>query len=381
MSVVGDAPTGHVGKAMRRKEDPRLITGRARYIDDISLPGTLWASLVRSPEAHAKIVSIDTSAASARPGMHARVHRARTWPIWAARCPWPGPRPGSRWPTPSTGRWPAGRSTMSAIPWPWSSARIATRSRTRPRTCSSSTSRCPSWSTRRRRSRAQPVGARIAGHQQGARVVAARRRRRGRFRRGRRGRRAARGQPPHRRGADRVPRRAGRLPGRFADPVDLHPGAPLRPPVHGPAARACRGSRAGDRSRGGRRFRLKAPGLRRGADGLLGLAQAGAAGEVDRDPDREHGRRPPGPRPDLPHQDGRQARRHDHRLPREDRGRLRGLQHAPHAADPIAGGVRDGGLLQDPQRPDRHQSECSPTSARPTPSAVPAGPRRPTCSS
>ena len=71
MSIVGDPPTGHVGTLMRRKEDPRLITGRARYIDDISLPGMLWAAIVRSPEANAKIVSIDTSAAAARPGISA----------------------------------------------------------------------------------------------------------------------------------------------------------------------------------------------------------------------------------------------------------------------------------------------------------------------
>ena len=69
--VIGDPPTGHVGQAMRRKEDPRLITGRARYVDDISLPGTLWAAIVRSPEAHAKIVSVDTSAAADYPGVHA----------------------------------------------------------------------------------------------------------------------------------------------------------------------------------------------------------------------------------------------------------------------------------------------------------------------
>jgi aerobic carbon-monoxide dehydrogenase large subunit len=61
----------HVGRAIKRKEDPRLITGRGRYIDDIVLPGTLWAAFVRSPEAHARIVSIDSSAAAARPGVHA----------------------------------------------------------------------------------------------------------------------------------------------------------------------------------------------------------------------------------------------------------------------------------------------------------------------
>ena len=56
-----------VGQAMKRKEDPRLITGRGNFIDDITPMGTLWAALVRSPEAHARIVSIDTSAAKERP--------------------------------------------------------------------------------------------------------------------------------------------------------------------------------------------------------------------------------------------------------------------------------------------------------------------------
>ncbi|HEX4673139.1 MAG TPA: molybdopterin cofactor-binding domain-containing protein, partial [Solirubrobacteraceae bacterium] len=58
-----------VGQSMRRKEDPRLITGQGSYVDDISLPGQLWAAWVRSPEAHAKITSIDTSAATERPGV------------------------------------------------------------------------------------------------------------------------------------------------------------------------------------------------------------------------------------------------------------------------------------------------------------------------
>src|SRR4051794_37237064 len=64
----GHAPEGgpHIGRAMRRKEDPRLITGRATYTDDISAVGALWMAFVRSPEAHAKITSIDTSAAAAR---------------------------------------------------------------------------------------------------------------------------------------------------------------------------------------------------------------------------------------------------------------------------------------------------------------------------
>jgi aerobic carbon-monoxide dehydrogenase large subunit len=56
-----------VGQAMKRKEDPSLITGRGHYIDDHTPMGTVWAALVRSPEAHARIVSIDKSAAEERP--------------------------------------------------------------------------------------------------------------------------------------------------------------------------------------------------------------------------------------------------------------------------------------------------------------------------
>ena len=65
--MAATAPSnGAVGQAMRRKEDPRLITGRATYTDDLTLPGTLWCAFVRSPEAHARIVSIDATAARER---------------------------------------------------------------------------------------------------------------------------------------------------------------------------------------------------------------------------------------------------------------------------------------------------------------------------
>ena len=58
-----------VGQAMRRKEDPRMITGRGRYVDDLVLSGMLYMAVVRSTEAHAKITSIDTSAAKQAPGV------------------------------------------------------------------------------------------------------------------------------------------------------------------------------------------------------------------------------------------------------------------------------------------------------------------------
>ena len=66
MSTVEEPTAKHVGRSLRRKEDPRLITGRSRYTDDIVLPGTLYVAFVRSPEARARIVSIDKSAAEAR---------------------------------------------------------------------------------------------------------------------------------------------------------------------------------------------------------------------------------------------------------------------------------------------------------------------------
>src|SRR6201994_3734781 len=69
MSVTDRAPTKHVGQKLRRKEDPRLITRQGSYVDDINLTGQLWAARVRSPEAHARIVSVDTSAAQARDGV------------------------------------------------------------------------------------------------------------------------------------------------------------------------------------------------------------------------------------------------------------------------------------------------------------------------
>jgi carbon-monoxide dehydrogenase large subunit len=58
-----------VGKRIRRKEDPRLITGTATYVDDIQMPGMHYACLLRSPHAAAKIKSIKTKAALERPGV------------------------------------------------------------------------------------------------------------------------------------------------------------------------------------------------------------------------------------------------------------------------------------------------------------------------
>src|ERR1700722_10452135 len=60
-----------VGQRIRRREDPRLITGTATYVDDIKMPGMHYAAIVRSPHAAARIRSIDVSKAAAYPGVAA----------------------------------------------------------------------------------------------------------------------------------------------------------------------------------------------------------------------------------------------------------------------------------------------------------------------
>src|SRR5579864_8629810 len=59
------------GDSPKRKEDPELVTGRGRYVDDIVMPGMFAAAFVRSPLAHARIKSIDTTTALALPGVRA----------------------------------------------------------------------------------------------------------------------------------------------------------------------------------------------------------------------------------------------------------------------------------------------------------------------
>ncbi len=58
-----------IGASLKRKEDPRLLTGRGRYVDDVRLPRMLHAAIVRSPHAHAVIRGIDGAAALATPGV------------------------------------------------------------------------------------------------------------------------------------------------------------------------------------------------------------------------------------------------------------------------------------------------------------------------
>lgn len=85
-----------VGRAVERVEDPQLVTGRTEFIDNVVLPGMLHAAILRSPLAHARIGSIDTSQAEKLPGVIAVVtgedakrwsHPAPTAPAeWGTHC-------------------------------------------------------------------------------------------------------------------------------------------------------------------------------------------------------------------------------------------------------------------------------------------------------
>jgi carbon-monoxide dehydrogenase large subunit len=69
MAATIEAPEKLVGKPIRRREDPKLMTGGGNFLDDIRLPGMAYAAILRSPVAHARITSIDTSRARSMPGV------------------------------------------------------------------------------------------------------------------------------------------------------------------------------------------------------------------------------------------------------------------------------------------------------------------------
>jgi carbon-monoxide dehydrogenase large subunit len=74
------------GKPLTRNEDPRLLRGEALFVDDVELPGLLHVAFFRSPHAHARLLSLDTEAAKARPGVVAVVIAADLGDYWK-----PGP--------------------------------------------------------------------------------------------------------------------------------------------------------------------------------------------------------------------------------------------------------------------------------------------------
>jgi aerobic carbon-monoxide dehydrogenase large subunit len=78
MATTVAAPARVFGSGIKRREDPRLLTGTARYTADITLPGQLYAAILRSPHGHARIRKIDTAPAQAAPGVVAAFTGADT---------------------------------------------------------------------------------------------------------------------------------------------------------------------------------------------------------------------------------------------------------------------------------------------------------------
>ena len=75
------------GKSIKRREDPRFITGRGTYVDDVKLPGMTYAAFVRSPHAHARIKAIDAARARKVPGVIA-VYTSQEIKVGGLPCGW-----------------------------------------------------------------------------------------------------------------------------------------------------------------------------------------------------------------------------------------------------------------------------------------------------
>src|ERR671936_2900038 len=94
MTEVAETPKQaerYVGGGVLRKEDPELVTGQARFIDNISVPGMVWMGVVRSPFPHARINSVDLTRMREAPGVVAAFSGEDLSSDWAAGlpCAWP----------------------------------------------------------------------------------------------------------------------------------------------------------------------------------------------------------------------------------------------------------------------------------------------------
>jgi aerobic carbon-monoxide dehydrogenase large subunit len=91
MTTVEPQAERYVGRGVPRKEDPELVTGEARFVDDLVLPGMVWFAVVRSPYAHARVNGVDLTAARELPGVVAAFSGADLAGDWAAGlpCAWP----------------------------------------------------------------------------------------------------------------------------------------------------------------------------------------------------------------------------------------------------------------------------------------------------
>ena len=296
--------TGFVGTSVKRLEDEALLTGQGRYIDDLRMPGLLEAAFVRSPHPHARIVSIDTTAACELPGVRAVLH------------------PGGPGRGPHLQRHPVRPSHLGLSRDVAAAGDGGRRGVLRGRARRRRHRRFALHGGGRgsaggRRVRTAPVGLRLPGRARPRRAHRASRRerqhRQGNTHRVRRLRRRVRRRGPRlRRLAQAAPRgralhraarrhRATRGRDGPGHGVDLDPGAAPHPKPARGAAGHRRAPGAGHRSGRGRRVRRQEHPLRRRGVDRRRRASPRRARQVDRGSTRAFPRRDPGTRPVLGH--------------------------------------------------------------------------------
>ena len=122
-------PTG-IGASMRRKEDLRFLTGRGNYVADISRPDMAAGVFLRSPHAHARIVSIDKAAALAMPGVIDVLtgEDLKADGVGGLPCAWPVTgKNGTPTKEPAILQSRRARCATWAMPWPSSSRKPCSR--------------------------------------------------------------------------------------------------------------------------------------------------------------------------------------------------------------------------------------------------------------
>ena len=82
-------PEGFTGRALRRVEDARFLTGRGRYVADVAMAGALHGVVLRSPHAHARILALDAAPARAMPGVRLVLRRPTSSRRASPPCPAP----------------------------------------------------------------------------------------------------------------------------------------------------------------------------------------------------------------------------------------------------------------------------------------------------
>ena len=345
------------GARVARLEDPALLTGRGRFVDDIRLPGMLHAAFVRSPHAHARIRSIDATSARALPGVRA-VLSADDLPPRMARVQIPMLVPNSFDQHPADpARFGARRGLLCRPddcgcdcrqPLPRRGCRCGGQRRVRGHAGSERLPRCGKT---QRRARAQ----RSRQQRRGRRPHELRRRRRRICRcaaRLRGGIVAA-----SRRGDDaRGPRRAGELRcrRRHVDGVVGNPDAASLPRHAGRPVRARSRIDPGDRALRRRRLRDQGAVLRRGGGDTGSSHDAGLSGNLAGGPARALPVGDAGTRPAMESGDRRRRARDNSRPARHHAARHRsfsslGHHRSLHRGDDVSGSLRGAEL------PDRGQ--------------------------